>query len=367
LFSFSERFSKTRARYQRFQRFIPVLAFFSGVIWDHLTLSRIDALLDNLIVFIYIVLLGTLIILQILADERQLTNPYLLKYSKWFPTGIQFFMGGLFSTYVVFYFQSASFTKTSIFLIILILLLVANEFLARRLSNTYLILSLYFFSCFSYFTFFIPVLTKVMNIFIFIVAGLISLFSVAIIFYVLYRQDIYTDYQKLRRHAVLIIILYSVLNLFYWFNWIPPVPLSVKQAGIYHHASRQNDLYRLKYERPRWYQFYRTYDRNFSHSQGDTVFCFVSVFAPTKLTKKIVHHWQFYIAEQDKWITTDRHGYVLTGGRDGGYRGYTYKRNIQPGAWRVNVETEDKLLLSRVDFDVCAAVKELRSWRIVYK
>ncbi|PSQ89940.1 MAG: DUF2914 domain-containing protein, partial [Bacteroidetes bacterium QS_8_64_10] len=32
--------------------------------------------------------------------------------------------------------------------------------------------------------------------------------------------------------------------------------------------------------------------------------------------------------------------------------GYTFKRNIEPGAWRVDVETEDGLMVGRIRFQV---------------
>ena len=64
------------------------------------------------------------------------------------------------------------------------------------------------------------------------------------------------------------------------------------------------------------------------------------------------HHWQQYAANREEWLTTDRIGFEITGGRDGGYRGFTYKRNATPGKWRVDVETEEGLLLGRIGFAI---------------
>lgn len=49
-------------------------------------------------------------------------------------------------------------------------------------------------------------------------------------------------------------------------------------------------------------------------------------------------------------VTTDKLDYEVTGGRGGGYRGYTYKLNVS-GKWRVDEETEEGLLLGRIKFD----------------
>lgn len=87
-------------------------------------------------------------------------------------------------------------------------------------------------------------------------------------------------------------------------------------------------------------------------SDRDTVYCFAAVFAPTVLTKQIFHIWKQYIPENKKWVTQDRLGYELHGGRDGGYRGYSSKNIISTGNWRIEIVTEDDLLLGSVDFEV---------------
>ena len=51
------------------------------------------------------------------------------------------------------------------------------------------------------------------------------------------------------------------------------------------------------------------------------------------------HHWQFFDAKNDRWVSRSRIEFPITGGADGGYRGYSLKNNIEPGKWRVRVET----------------------------
>ena len=70
------------------------------------------------------------------------------------------------------------------------------------------------------------------------------------------------------------------------------------------------------------------------------------------MNTRIYHIWQLYDNRKEKWITTDKVNYPIIGGRDGGYRGYTYKRNIQTGDWRINVETENEKLLGRISFEI---------------
>ena len=40
--------------YRRYERFMPALFFFVGVTWDALTLRRIDALVDNVLLLSYL-------------------------------------------------------------------------------------------------------------------------------------------------------------------------------------------------------------------------------------------------------------------------------------------------------------------------
>jgi len=356
-----------RKFYSHYQKFLPALSFFAGFIWDNLTVNRIDAWSDNAILLCYILLLTGLIILLQIDRHRSLEHRLLNRYRHWLPLAIQFLFGGLLSTYVVFYFQSASFGKTLIFVFLLTAMLVANEFLARRLTNLYLLLSLYFFVTFSFFIFFIPVLTNLMNLFTFILGGIIGLALPGAIIFFLDRIHIFESAKTRNRHFGVILALYFLLNLFYVMNIIPPVPLSLKDIGIYHNAKRIEDQYLLRYIKPPWYSFYRKSDKPFYYSDGDTVFCYAAVFAPTDLKKTILHEWSLYSSEQNSWIVTDRTVYTLTGGRDGGYRGFTYKKNVQPGTWQVRVLTENDLTLGSVSFDILRHSGKHAEWQEILK
>lgn len=345
---------KIKEWYERIEQFNPVVFFFGGFTWDSITLKRIDQIFDNLILLTYLLLLGLLMIVTTLVENGRLKHPLLLKYRDWYPLGLQFFMGGLFSAYVIFYFQSASFTKTGLFLAVLVGLLVANEFLENKLRNIYLLLAIYFMASFSFFTFFIPVLVKALNIFTFTAGGLISLLLVLGVTRFLHKKQIFATQRHYLAAGLMAVGLYGIINLLYFTNRIPPVPLSLKSGGIYHHASKSasDGNFILKFERPEWYQVLRSSDTTFRYAAGDTVSCFTAVFAPTQLTKKIFHHWQQYFPNREQWLTTDRLGFEITGYRDGGYRGITRKQHVSPGKWRVDVETAEGILLGRIGFEV---------------
>ena len=353
--------------YQRYQKYLPIIGFLGGFTWDSFTLTRIDRLSDNIILFFYLMLAGGGIILLQFSQNNLLKKNWLIKYQDWYPMALQFFLGGLFSGYVVFYFQSAALTKNWLFLGLLIILLVSNEFLEKRLNNLYLTSALYFLAAFSFFIFFIPVVFKKMNVFTFFLGAFSGLFIAVGCLFILYKKVDSITRNKFIKIMLPAVILFFFLIFSYFKNWIPPVPLSLKYGAIYHHVKKQDSKYQLKFEKPRWYQFTKKSDKTYHYVKGDTVFCFASIFAPTKLTKGCYHQWQKYFPNRREWITTDSLGYKITGGRDGGYRGYTYKKNVSPGDWRIDVKIEDGATLGRINFKIIRTKNTNREFKTIYQ
>lgn len=336
--------------------FMPPVFFFSGVAYDTLTLTRIDRLQDNLLLLICLLLLGLLIVLtgrlgiEPAPDREQLAalSPFacwVLRARPYYPLAVQFLLGGLFSAYTIFYSRSATLTGTAIFFVLLVLLLVGNEFLRDRLSSLRLLVSLYALVCFAFFTFFLPVMTGRMNAAIFLAgAGL----SAAVTFRVV--QLIYwNNPERSKREAVGVTVpavaLIGLLVVFYFLNWIPPVPLSMKFGGIYHEVKKSGDRFELSFEK-QWYQVWERSDSTFP--ANEPVYCFTAVFAPVDLNTTIYHHWYFRPSSNKPFTHADRIPFKIAGGREGGYRAYTFKQRLAPGDWRVDVETEDGRIIGRV-------------------
>src|SRR5581483_8216446 len=315
----------------------PALFFFGGVTWDTVTLSRIDRLLDNVILMAYLVALGGLIVLQARVDRlRPYAGP-----------AIQFLFGGLFSAYAVFYSWSASFTSTAVYFGLLVALLVGNEFLRDRLDNLTVLIMLYAVVLFSFLTFFLPIAIGAMNTAVFLLGAALSA-------WILWRVVCWTQPRTVGpdrrvREAGPAFVLLGVLVGAYFFNWIPPVPLSLKFGGVFHAVERSDGDFRLEADPPPWYRWWQRWDPNF-RGEGPAV-CFTAVFAPSDLRVTIYHHWQYRPAGGARpFLTTDRIPLAIAGGRESGYRGYTTKQRIEPGEWRVDVETEDGRIVGRVAF-----------------
>ncbi len=275
---------------------------------------------------------------------------------------MQFLLGGLFSAYAVFYSRSATLTSTGIFFALLVVLLVGNEFLRDRLSSLRLLVSLYALACFAFFTFFLPVMTGHMNWVIFLLgAGL----SVGVTFRVV--QLIYgNNPDRSKREAIGVTVpafaLIGLLVGFYFLNWIPPVPLSMKFGGIYHEVKKAGRPVRT-HVRERVVSSLETLGDIFP--ADEPIYCFTAVFAPVDLSTTVYHHWYFRTNDSKPFTHADKIPIKISGGREGGYRAYTFKQRLDPGDWRVDVETEDGRIIGRVSVRVEARGNVQRSLRTV--
>ena len=351
----SRRYRWARLTLHQHEHAVPPLLFFGGVTWDALTLQRIDALLDNLILGIYLVLLGGFVVLATLArNDRPLSRP-LEKLSTWAPGIIQFLAGGLFSAYVIYYTRSASFSTASLFLLVLVGLLVANEIVWSRVWSSYLLIGVYFLAVFCYFTFFLPTILGTMGFGVFLTSGFLSAGLVIGLVLYLDGHGVFGDTWSFLGAVGIVVSLLGLVVLFYVNHWIPPVPLALREGGVYHEAEREGQTFLLRYEDPPWYRPWQNDDDPFRYTASDTVHCFAAVFAPTALQTTVYHHWQYYDSTRASWIDTDRIGYEVVGGRRNGYRGVTFKRHVHPGQWRVTVETADRRPIGRIRFDVVRA------------
>jgi len=364
---------------------LPLVFFFGGVTFDAITLTRIDRLSDNLILLTYLCVLGVLIVLMgrhdRVAIHTQLvptplsTEPVPLAQATSFqtrvrgsyPMAIQFLLGGLFSAYAVFYSRSASLTTTALFFVLLIALLIGNEFLRDRVSNLKLMLALYALAACSFLTFFLPVITGRMSTALFLLGAALSAVLAVAMARLVYRGSRVDSSAAPIRSAAPAVLLVGALVVFYFLNWIPPVPLSLSFGGMFHKVVRAGDAYELTFERPPWFHFWKRSDDPFRGLER--AHCFTAIFAPVDLHAHIYHHWQHRQGEggtAGRFVTTDRIRVTIVGGRKGGYRAFTAKQLVAPGDWRVDVETAAGRIIGRVSFQVEALTTPLTFKTIMY-
>ncbi|WP_053970058.1 DUF2914 domain-containing protein [Mangrovimonas sp. ST2L15] len=337
---------------QRHQKSAPVIFFIGGFIFDSLTLGRIDRLYDMIVLCSHMTLVSITLYLFNVADDGKWKGTFLERFETYLPLAIQFFFGALSSAYVIYFSRSVSLSKTTSFFIILVILLFANEFLKQRISNKNLQFSVYFFISFTFFTFMVPVFIKEMNPNVFLISGAMSLGCTLFLILFIYKVSPTTRAEvKLPRLLVLIFGIYITINIFYYFKLIPPVPLALNHGIVAHNIENKDHKYFVTFEkRKAQHIFWREHRLTYAHRPGERVYVFSSVFAPTELEKYIIHRWKWYNPKTEEWEIVEDIGYDIQGGRDEGFRGYTYKANVKEGEWKVEVITNEELILGVIDF-----------------
>lgn len=351
-------YKKAKALYEKYESRVGPAAFFVGFILDNLTLRRIDLWFQNVIFLLYLGLGAASIVFTNFHDAKRLGGRMTNKLAGFMPFVMRFVFGGLFSAFLVFYTRSASIFVSWPFLLFLTALFIGNEFFKKRYLRFTFQLSIFFIALFSYSAFVIPVLLGKMGVLIFLLSGVVALVLVGLIVAALYRMAP----QKVResRRSLLLSIgsIHVAFQLFYFTNIIPPIPLSLRESGIYHSIERMDMgkyMYAVSFEQPPWYLFFEDVHDTFHLTPGGTVYSYSAVFAPTKLDTTILHRWSYFDEGKGKWIETDRLPLAIVGGRDGGYRGYTFKRSMKPGKWRLDVITKRGQILGRRTFTIVAS------------
>ena len=333
------------------------IALLVGFVFDNLTLRRVDLLAENIYIITLLVIAGLGIILLNLDEINKIKERVPGRIHFWLIILVQFALGSLYSTFLIFYFRSATLATSWPFLLLLVANLIANEVLKHHYSRLSFQISVLFISIFSFTIFFVPVVLHQIGPLIFILSGLISLLLLGGFIHLL-RLFTRERFRQSRR-----IIFWSIasiflgINVLYFANLIPPIPLALKEAGIYHSIIRDlGGNYQVLAEAGDWRDFFRFY-QPIKLVSGKSVYAFSAVFSPTKLNTDVIHEWQNYNQQAGKWLTGSRVALPIIGGRDGGYRTYSIGDNLTAGKWRVNVKTKSGQLIGRINF-VVKAVKE---------
>lgn len=338
--------------YWRHETKVGSAAMLAGFIFDNLTLRRADLLAENLYIIALLVVAAGSIILLNLYETGKIREKVPGRIHFWLIIFIQFALGSLYSTFLVFYSRSATLATSWPFLLLLLGSLIANEVFKHHYSRLSFQISVLFLSIFAFAIFFVPVLIHRIGPLVFILSGLVSLLLLGGFIHLLrlFTRERFRENRK--------ILLWSIggifvtINLLYFAGLIPPVPLALKEAGIYHRIERSgNNNYQALTEAKDWRNFFRFY-QPVKLTPSESVYAFSAIFSPTKLDISISHEWQHYDEQDKKWITRSKVSLPIIGGRDGGYRTYSINNNLEAGKWRVNVRTKSNQLIGRIKFIV---------------
>ncbi len=337
-----------------YERYISPLSLVAGFIADNLILlRRVDLWRSNLLLFSYLAVAAIGIVCINLIESGRVRKKWILDIAPLIPVVVQFAFGGLFSGFLSLYSRSAAFAVSWIFVLIVAALLLANERFTRLYVRFSFQVSVYFGVLFSFLIFFLPVIFHRIGPYMFLTSGLVSLALIAVFMTLLSYLVPEIVRREKTRVARSIAIIFVIFNILYFSNAIPPLPLALKEAGVYHSIVHNVPSgYTLTYEAVPWYEAYLRYNTIVHVAPGEKIYVWSSVFAPSGLSTLILHQWQHYDDSAHAWVTTSTVSFPIIGGRDGGYRGYSLQYGLAPGAWRVNVITQYGQMIGRVSFTV---------------
>lgn len=329
--------------YETYEQRISITSLFTGFVVDALTLQRIDAWRENLWIAGNLTLVAVFIILL----NRKLSE----KWHFWISSAIQFCFGALLGSVFIFYFRSAAISASWPFLLLLLLAMFANEFFQKKYERLAFQLSFFYFSLFSFCIFLIPLITKEIGPGIFILSGAVSIFVLWVYIFILHYFVREKFLESRTNIWGLVTAIFIVVNILYFANLIPPIPLALKDSGIYHSVEKtvEGD-YVVSGEVHGWNK-YLSLSEKVHWKEGETLYAYTSIFSPGSLDTDIVHDWQ-YKDEKGEWVSVTRTALHLSGGRSGGFRTFSQKANFTPGFWRVDVETPYGQLIGRINFEI---------------
>lgn len=314
------------------RRFLPVVFFVGGFAWDALTLGRSIRPVDLFLLFGYLAAAAAILVVMGRGLE--------FRGSHYLDAVLQFLFGGIFSALFIFYFLSSSDLPGIVFVVALAALLLANEFLESAYSELTLSWAFFSLGATMFFNFALAHLFRSISPFWFYAGTAVAVAAVLLL-----RSTARSESSSVKP-AIGVAVLLTVLHLA---NVIPPVPLVKREMLVAHEVTRVGREYRARIESPGW-RFWRSSSAVFHRSGGERVYCFTSVFVPRGIATTIRHRWQRFDASRGGWVTEALVPFRISGGRESGFRGYTWKRNLSPGRWRVVAESESGAAIGIVYF-----------------
>ncbi len=372
---------------------LTFIAFLFGFVWDSVTLSRVDQLYDIVVIGGYLLVVTSGLIILYTPTIR--FSAALTPFEQWVPILVQFSMGGLLGSSLVYYAKSSTFFGSWPFLLLVMALILFNEFFHRKIAGLTSQSAIFYFILYLVVALYSPIIVGSIGPGTFALSGIIALIiasvPVAVITVVARSTQISSEPSRLawarkdnggdnaanaklqvpnepfaeftrawKRIGICWLVIFGILNSFYALNIIPPIPLALKDIGIYHHVLRlSTGDYEVTYE-SRISKIsipYLSPKNNTMHIlSGESLFAWSAVFAPSDFSAPIYHRWEWHNPETNEWDTMGRIRFQIGGGREGGFRGYTEKLITDPGRWRVSVETERGAIVGRISFNVVVGI-----------
>lgn len=332
------------------RRLFPFVAFLGGFLWDALTIGRRVAAMDLWILGSYLLAAALLALLLARRPWRpQAVRPpvdlraqmqALLQSAPYL--ALQFLFGGIFSALFILYFKSSGHFATWLMTALLGALLVGNEFArehyGRRMT---LVWTLFALNAILLGNFALPHVLGSLDP---------RWFHVSTAAGVLLAHGL----RQLAPHRTVSIVPAYGVALALWLAWslgmIAPVPLVKRDLAVGQAFVHEGDRFALQVEQAPSWAWWRTQATRLHVAAGERLYGVAAVWAPLRVTADLEHRWE--VRTEEGWREVYRNRYSTTGGRERGFRGYSWVLDPQPGQWRFTVGTQDGRTISVLSFEV---------------
>lgn len=343
-----KRFESALAWVRRNERALSSVLLISGFITDLLTfgLLELDTITRVFFIYICIALLATLAAFSASPQVSRATRAVHVVG----PLITQFILGSVLSGFLILFTRSAALAVSWPFVALLVLMIVGNE--AFRTYRGHLMFQsiLIYFCVYAFAIFALPLYVNRLgqDVFLYSTAIALSIFMLFIALLAFISSE--RMQQTLQPIVGAVLATTGIIVGLYVTGILPPIPLALKEVGIYQQVVREGDVYaRMGGHYDEWWDPRPT---AVLHAPGTPLYAYTSIFAPGAFSADVVHIWERYDANVQAWVPQSTVAFTLSGGREDGYRGYTIKSNPLPGEWRLLVETLEGQTIGDYEFNV---------------
>lgn len=280
----------------------------------------------------------------IVVRHRFLDREWSETWKQRFTWAVQFFFGGLFSALVVCYFKSSGSLASFLLVILLAILLVGNEFLQKKYESFGVSLAFFCLLGTMFMNFAIPHLVHRIGFIWFLISTVLS-FGLCLFIW------------KISHRKKSILVAPALISIFlivaYIMNWVPPVPLVLKQKLACQNFDKAS--YSCDVDDPSLLQMIGLKIPSVHRVDSSEVYFLTSVYAPAKLKAELEYLWYYQDPKTGKYMLTDRISsgrMMINGGRESGFRTFTRKKNTPPGKYRVEIAYKNGAVIGSGTFEV---------------
>src|SRR5215469_6978250 len=228
---------------RKHERQISALSLAGGFAFDSVTFGRIDHAITQAVFIVYLLVAGiSIAVLHVLESRPDGKKPS-DKTRTILVAVTQFALGCLLSGFCVFYIRSASIASSWPFLLAMAAIFVGNEYMRRYHARLVFSALLFFFTLYSYAILLLPVVAGRMGPRWFIASGVVAV--VVFFFFMQSLKRLGHDRYRTARMQVFagMVAITAFLNGAYFLRVLPPLPLVLTAAGVYHDVKHDGANY----------------------------------------------------------------------------------------------------------------------------